>query len=170
VDQGATFTVRLPLMIVQPSASAPREHPLTERRTPLGDLVDLGNVRVLAVDDDPDALRLLTDVLEAAGAHVTTATSAAKALDIIASDAPHVMVADIGMPEMDGYELIRRVRSSSDPAIRDMPAAALTAFARSEDRTKALHSGFEMHLAKPVDPGELVASVATLVRRYRVAK
>ena len=170
VDQGATFTVKLPLMIVQPAASAPREHPLTERRNPLQDLVDLANVRVLAVDDEPDALRLLSDVLHAAGAQVTTATSAAMALELIASASPHVMVADIGMPGMDGYELIRRVRASADPAVRDMPAAALTAFARSEDRTKALQSGFEMHLAKPVDPGELVASVATLVRRYRIAK
>ena len=170
MDQGATFTVKLPLMIVQPSASTPREHPLTERRNPLQSLVDLANVRVLAVDDDPDALRLLTDVLEAAGAQVTTATSAASALAIMASTAPHVMVADIGMPNMDGYELIRRIRASADPTIRDMPAAALTAFARSEDRTKALQSGFEMHLAKPVDPGELVASVATLVRRYRVVR
>ena len=170
VDQGATFTVTLPLMIVQPAASTPREHPLTERRNPLQDLVNLANVRVLAVDDEPDALRLLTDVLQAAGAHVTTATPAAMALEIIASASPHVMVADIGMPGMDGYELIRRVRASADPATRDIPAAALTAFARSEDRTKALQSGFEMHLAKPVDPGELVASVATLVRRYRVGK
>jgi CheY-like chemotaxis protein len=170
VDHGATFTVKLPLMIVRPAASAPREHPLTARRDPLQDLVDLANVRVLAVDDEPDALRLLTDVLQAAGAHVTTATSAAMALDLAASASPHVMVADIGMPEMDGYELIRRIRASADPALRDMPAAALTAFARSEDRTKALQSGFEMHLAKPVDPGELVASVATLVRRYRIAK
>ena len=69
------------------------------------------------------------------------------------------------MPEMDGFELIARVRASTDPEVRDLPAAALTAFARSEDRTRALRSGFEMHLAKPVDPGELVASVATLVRR-----
>jgi CheY-like chemotaxis protein len=72
---------------------------------------------------------------------------------------------DLGMPEMDGFELIGRIRRSTDPAIRSVPAAALTAFARSEDRTKALRSGFEMHLAKPVDPGELVASVATLGRR-----
>jgi CheY-like chemotaxis protein len=68
---------------------------------------------------------------------------------------------------MDGFELIARIRRSSDPAVRDVPAAALTAFARSEDRTKALRSGFEIHLAKPVDPGELVASVSTLVRRAR---
>ena len=75
-----------------------------------------------------------------------------------------MLVVDLGMPEMDGFELISRIRTSTDP-IRSMPAAALTAFARSEDRTKALRSGFEMHLAKPVDPGELVASVATLARR-----
>ena len=77
------------------------------------------------------------------------------------------MVADIGMPEVDGFELIKRIRASEDPGVSEVPAAALTAFARSEDRTKALQSGFEMHLSKPVDPGELVASVATLVRRYR---
>ncbi len=80
---------------------------------------------------------------------------------------PHVLVVDLGMPEMDGFELIRRIRKSTNAAIRSLPAAALTAFARSEDRTKALRSGFEMHLAKPVDPGELVASVATLARRVK---
>jgi CheY-like chemotaxis protein len=74
---------------------------------------------------------------------------------------------DLGMPELDGFEFISRIRNSSNQAIRNLPAAALTAFARSEDRTKALRSGFEMHLAKPVDPGELVASVAMLVRRSR---
>jgi PAS domain S-box-containing protein len=167
IDQGATFTVRLPLMIVTPAANTAREHPLTERRNALHELGDLRGVRVLAVDDEPDALGLLTDVLEAAGAEVTTATSAAKALEVIGPFNPHVMVADIGMPEMDGYELIRRIRASAEPGVRDVPAAALTAFARSEDRTKALQNGFEMHLAKPVDPGELVASVSTLVRRYR---
>jgi CheY-like chemotaxis protein len=74
-------------------------------------------------------------------------------------------VIDLGMPEIDGFELIRRIRTSDDPAVRNLPATALTAFARSEDRTKALRSGFEMHLSKPVDPGELVASVVTLARR-----
>jgi CheY-like chemotaxis protein len=71
------------------------------------------------------------------------------------------------MPEIDGFEVIRRIRHSANAAVRSIPAAALTAFARSDDRTKALRSGFEMHLAKPVDPGELVASVLTLVRRHR---
>ena len=167
LGKGATFTVRLPMMIVQPSTPPMREHPRAERRDPLEHLADLAGVRIMAVDDDADALGLLKDVLHAAGAEVTTATSAAHALEVIAAYRPDVLVADIGMPEMDGFELIKRIRASSDPAVRDVPAAALTAFARSEDRTKALQSGFEMHLSKPVDPGELVASVATLVRRYR---
>ena len=72
---------------------------------------------------------------------------------------------DLGMPAMDGFDFITRIRSSADADVRDIPAAALTAFARSEDRTRALERGFEMYLAKPVDPGELVASIATLLRR-----
>jgi len=166
-DQGSTFTVRLPVMAVQPSPSTKREHPLAEVNSPLQQLANLGGIRVLAVDDDADALGLLKDVLQAAGADVATASSAASALETIRTFRPQVLVADIGMPEVDGFELIKRIRASEDPVVSEMPAAALTAFARSEDRTKALQSGFEMHLSKPVDPGELVASVATLVRRYR---
>ena len=164
--QGATFRVRLPLMIVHPEAvHETREHPRTEKRPPLADLGSLAGVRVVAVDDEEDALGLLNVVLEAAGAEVVTLRSGAQALERIATVRPDALVVDLGMPDMDGFEFIRRVRASSDAAVRDIPAAALTAFARSEDRTKALQSGFEMHLAKPVDPGELVASVATLVRR-----
>jgi PAS domain S-box-containing protein len=164
--QGATFRVRLPLMIVHPDAlPMPREHPTTERREPLGALSGLADIRVLAIDDEEDALTLLRVVLEAAGAEVTTDASPARALERIAAVKPHVLVIDLGMPEIDGFELIRRIRTSDDPVVRNVPAAALTAFARSEDRTKALRSGFEMHLSKPVDPGELVASVATLARR-----
>ncbi len=112
-------------------------------------------------------MALLRLVLETAGAEVTTLSSPIRALETIAAVRPHVMVIDLGMPEMDGFELIARIRASSNAAVREVPAAALTAFARSEDRTKALRSGFEMHLAKPVDPGELVASVATLAKRSR---
>jgi CheY-like chemotaxis protein len=168
--QGATFRVRLPVMIVQPQElETRREHPRTERVQPLTGLGDLRGIRVLAIDDEEDALTLLRTVLESAGAEVTTVASSLAALERIAATRPHALVIDLGMPEMDGFELIARVRSSTNPQIRDVPAAALTAFARSEDRTKALRSGFEMHLAKPVDPGELVASVATLVRRARSA-
>ena len=164
--QGATFRVRLPLMIVQPEPlPTVREHPRTERREPLNALGGLQGIRVLAVDDEEDALTLLRVVLEAAGAEVTTVASPLNALDRIAEARPQVLVIDLGMPELDGFALIKRIRTSKDEAIRNLPAAALTAFARLEDRTKALRSGFEMHLAKPVDPGELVASVATLARR-----
>jgi signal transduction histidine kinase/ActR/RegA family two-component response regulator len=164
--QGATFRVRLPLMIMHPAAlETRREHPRTERREALTGLGDLAGIRVLAVDDEEDALALLRVVLETAGAEVTTLRSPVTALERIEELQPHVLVVDLGMPEMDGFELIARIRKSTNAIVRDLPAAALTAFARSEDRTKALRSGFEMHLAKPVDPGELVASVATLARR-----
>jgi PAS domain S-box-containing protein len=164
--KGATFRVRLPLMIVHPDAvQTRREHPRTERRAALTGLGDLQGIHVFAIDDEEDALQLLRVVLETAGAEVTTHSDPVTALDRIAEVRPQVLVVDLGMPEMDGFELITRLRKDTNPAIRNIPAAALTAFARSEDRTKALRSGFEMHLAKPVDPGELVASIATLARR-----
>ena len=164
--KGATFRVRLPLMIVHASGiREPREHPRAERLAPLTGLGNLAGVKVLAVDDDADALGLLRVVMESAGAEVVTIASAREVLATIASIHPDVLVVDLGMPEMDGFELIARIRASDDAWTRDIPATALTAFARSEDRTRALRSGFEMHLAKPVDPGELVASVAMLVRR-----
>jgi PAS domain S-box-containing protein len=167
-DEGSTFSVRLPLMIVHPEAmETRREHPRTGRLAPLSGLADLRGIRVLAVDDEEDALTLLRVVLEAAGAEVTTVAAPFAVLERMEAVRPHALVMDLGMPEMDGFELIARIRASTNPDVRDVPAAALTAFARSEDRTRALRSGFEMHLAKPVDPGELVASVATLVRRAR---
>ena len=167
--QGATFKVQLPLMIVHPEpAESSRIHPRTERLAPLANLGDLSGIRVVAVDDDHDALMLLRVVLETAGAEVSTVSSPLDALPRIEQVKPHVVVLDLGMPDMDGFEVIARIRASKDPAVRHVPAAALTAFARSEDRTKALRSGFEMHLAKPVDPAELVASVATLARRASV--
>jgi len=164
--QGATFRARFPLMIVHPAGlDARREHPRTERREALTGLADLSGIRVLAIDDEEDALTLLSVVLESAGAAVTTVASPISALEQIEGLNPDVLIVDLGMPVMDGFEFIARIRASTNAKVRDLPAAALTAFARSEDRTKALRSGFEMHLAKPVDPGELVASIATLVRR-----
>ena len=164
--KGATFRVRLPLMIVHPEGLEPRrEHPRTERREPLTQLGDLQGIRVLAVDDEEDALVLLRVVLETAGAEVVTVSSPLAAIERIDAMRPNVVVVDLGMPEMDGFELIRQIRASPLAHVRSVPAAALTAFARSEDRTRALRSGFDVHLAKPVDPGELVASVAMLVRR-----
>jgi PAS domain S-box-containing protein len=167
---GATFRVRLPLRIVHPDwrPEPERVHPRDGESTPppsLADLPSLSGTHVLAVDDDPDALRLLKEILEAVGATVTTAGSGRIALEIVATDRPDVLVADLGMPLMDGFELIRRLRTSDVAAARAIPAAALTAYARSEDRAKALKSGFEMHLAKPIDPAELIAAVKALARR-----
>jgi CheY-like chemotaxis protein len=127
----------------------------------------LEGVRILVVDDDRDALALSREILEVTGARVTTADSAQDALDKLGQDGADVLIADIGMPVMDGFDLIARVRASDDAAVRDIPAAALTAFARSEDRARAMRSGFEVHLSKPIEPGELMAAAAMLARRRR---
>jgi CheY-like chemotaxis protein len=125
----------------------------------------LRGVRILAVDDDRDALTLVREILEATGATVVTADSAMQALESLERSQPDVLLADLGMPQMNGFQLIDRVRRSERREIRDIPAAALTAYARSEDRTKALRSGFQIHLAKPIDPGELMAAIAALAKR-----
>jgi PAS domain S-box-containing protein len=167
LNQGATFRVRMPLTIVHPVADQlPRVHPragTTATKAPVG---DLGGVHVLAVDDEPDALSLVTEVLEAVGARVTTARSAQAALSRLDLEVPDVIVADLGMPTLDGFAFIERVRRHSNPRIREVPAAALTAYARSEDRVKALRAGFQIHLAKPIDPAELVTTMAALARRF----
>jgi PAS domain S-box-containing protein len=164
---GATFRIDLPLMIVHSESHLEdtRVHPdaLSEPRSKPS--VDLTGTHVLAVDDDEDALALFTTVLELAGARVTTAHSAPSALEHLTVEHPDVLVADLGMPVMNGFDLIQRIRESPDPLVRRIPAAALTAYARSEDRAKVLRSGFEMHLAKPIDPAELLAAVAALARR-----
>jgi len=161
---GATFTLKLPLMIVhqQPSEAARLEHPHIERSAPaLESAPRLDGVHVLAVDDEADSLNLLRTVLESAGASVTTAHNAADAIDAIQAHRPDVLVADIGMPGMDGLQLIRTIRQMEEP-LRSTPAAALTAYARSPDRITSLASGFHMHLAKPIDPLELIVAIATL--------
>jgi PAS domain S-box-containing protein len=167
-DQGSTFRVRLPLMIVhhQSAVDERRRHASSSRilaPTP----GKLSGVHVLAVDDDGDALSLVREVLEIAGARVTTVDGALAALDLVRAVKPSVLVADIGLRELDGYELIRRIRQLDDAQLRSIPAIALTAYARAEDRVKALETGFEMHLAKPADPAELVAAVLAAARRER---
>ena len=169
--KGATFRIELPLGSAgaDPQVEA-REHP----RAPHGGVhivvPQLHAVRILAVDDDRDALALVREILEATGATVATADSGLHALEAIERIRPDVLLADVGMPEMSGFELIARVRRSERPEIRGIPAAALTAFARSEDRAKALRSGFDMHLAKPLDPAELMAAVAALANRANASK
>jgi CheY-like chemotaxis protein len=161
--QGATFVVTLPITVVHadtPDEVRLEEHEYGEFPCTEG---SLSGIRVLVVDDEADARHLIRQVLTGCGAEVTEAASAAEALRLIQSSSPDILVSDIGMPDVDGYDLIRQVRTRL--AAKALPAAALTAFARSEDRRRALLAGFQTHVAKPVDPAELVAVVASLVER-----
>ena len=163
---GARFSVQLPRVLAQPAAADPRpERGATPQLDSLKGLGGLQGTRVLVIDDEEDALTLARVILESAGADVTALSSAAAALEQVGSLHPQVLLVDLAMPDIDGFEFIARIRASATAEIRNLPAAALTAFARSEDRTRALQSGFDVHLAKPVDPGELVAMVGTLARR-----
>jgi PAS domain S-box-containing protein len=168
LNQGATFRLKIPLMIVHPAREdPPRIHPRSGATAQLSG-ADLSGVFVLAVDDEPDALTLVSEVLQAAGARVATASSAADALKHLDADVPDVLVADLGMPLVDGFQFIDRVRRHPNARVRELPAAALTAYARSEDRMKALRAGFHIHLAKPIDPAELVTTIAALAKRFVV--
>lgn len=165
-DKGSTFFVHLPLSIVQlEDESAPRIHPTAE--TESGDLLSLPTlegVHVFTVDDEHDARELLQAVLEARGAKVTSFKSAEDALAALKTSKPSVLVCDIGMPKMDGYQLIRTLRATEARGER-IPALALTAFARAEDRKRALLAGYQAHLAKPFDVGEFVLTIANLIGR-----
>ncbi|QEH37491.1 Sensory/regulatory protein RpfC [Aquisphaera giovannonii] len=163
--QGSTFVVALPIAAVLPEQAGPAR-PGQPGVAPSSDPCEgnqLGGLRVLLVDDEPDARHLMSRVLGGCGADVEAASSVAEALDRIGDFRPDVLISDIGMPERDGYDLIRNVRRIF--SAKDLPAAALTAFARPEDRMRAMRAGFQVHVAKPVDPEELVAVVATLAAR-----
>ena len=164
--RGATFSVHLPLSLVQSDqGGAPRTHPTAE--THAGEMLSLprlDGVHIFAVDDEPDARELLRTVLEDQGAKVTTFASAEDALFALKAAKPTVLVCDVGMPKMDGYQFIRKLRSEEARSER-IPALALTAFARAEDRKRSLIAGYQAHLEKPFDVGELVLVIADLVGR-----
>ncbi len=167
--QGATFTVTLPLRMADRAwqkevLAAPAA--LTDSPTfyiPPANL--LTDIKVLAVDDEPDALALLTALLTPTGAEVRTANGMLQALDVLQEWTPDVLVSDIGMPNGDGYELIRRVHANEQEQLTKLPAVALTAYASAEDRMRALVAGYQMHVAKPVEPEELITIIASLTGR-----
>jgi CheY-like chemotaxis protein len=128
-------------------------------------VANLSGVKVLVVDDEPDARELLRQVLTDCGAEVMVAATAADALRMVQSSRPDLLVSDVGMPDVDGYELLKQVRALGEARGGKLPAIALTAFARSEDRTRALRAGFLVHVSKPVEPSELVATVASVAGR-----
>lgn len=166
---GATFTVRLPIraLRIDESREAPEAAGVADlSRAALSPLpvVRLDGMRLLVVDDEADARRLLVKLLEGAGATVTAAASAAEAMKAIPRMHPEVLVSDLGMPDADGFDLIREVRRSGHLA-KDLPAVALTAFAHKEDQRQALLAGFQVHIPKPVDPHDLTAVIASLAGR-----
>jgi CheY-like chemotaxis protein len=149
------------------SLPLPRERATREQNVAAPrDAPRLEGTRALVVDDEPDARELLEVVLGTYGIVTASVGSAAAAIEHLKGTTVDVLVCDIGMPEEDGYSLIRRIRTMPDEAKKNVPAIALTAFARNEDRTKALLAGFNAHLAKPVDPSTLVAMMADVLGRH----
>jgi CheY-like chemotaxis protein/anti-sigma regulatory factor (Ser/Thr protein kinase) len=152
VGKGATFRVRLPLTEKRPSA------------IPTDQTTRLRKMRILVVEDDGDARALIARILTDAGAQVSEVDSAEEAIARIKAATPDLLVSDIGMPQLDGYQLLRNVRAAGFDAAR-LPAIALTAFSRVQDRADALAAGFQLHLAKPVKAEALMGAVANLIQR-----
>jgi PAS domain S-box-containing protein len=157
---GASFTVTLPVVV-----DAGERHRRAGAGAAAFDVETspaLAGIRVLVVEDEVDTLDFLTRLLQAHGATVLAVGAAADALAVVRDSKPDMLISDIGLPGVDGYELIQQVRRLSAPG-RDLPAIALTAYARLEDRTRALRAGYQAHVAKPVEPAELIAMVASFV-------
>ena len=164
--QGATFTLHLPL-------AAPGAAPAA-RLEPLAGLPltppELAGMTVLVIDDELDSLELVQQVLAASDATILTATGAREALRLVEARRPDLVISDIGMPLVDGFEMIRRIRSLPDREIAGVPAIALTAFSRREDQQRALEAGFDDYLAKPVAPATLLQTVAAIVARRNLLR
>ncbi|MCA1992827.1 MAG: response regulator, partial [Coleofasciculus sp. S288] len=154
--QGATFTVRLPLTATQPEMKPSKQD--------YENAPDLSGIRILVVDDEADMREFLAFTLEGYGAEVIVVSSAAEALEALCEVKPDVLLSDVGMPEVDGYMLIRQIRAMPPERGGQIRAIALTAYAGETDQTQALSAGFQKHVAKPVEPAELAAVVASLIR------
>ncbi|HKG59874.1 MAG TPA: PAS domain S-box protein [Pyrinomonadaceae bacterium] len=165
--KGACFTVMLPISpVYQVDASGGRVHPGARDLLPPPDSADrLDGLRILAVDDEADTRELLRQGLEFLGAKVKVVGSAAEAIDSLRGSVPDILISDIGMPGTDGYDLIRQVRALPPDQGGKVPAIALTAYTRVEDRLQALRAGYDMHVPKPVELAELVAVAASVSRR-----
>ncbi|MHC5857599.1 hybrid sensor histidine kinase/response regulator [Nostoc sp.] len=156
--QGATFTVLLPLLEPQVKQL------IKESEVKIDNLSLLDGLQILLVDDNADTRELIAFILEESGARVTAVSSVGEALEALGRLQPDILVSDIGMPDEDGYSLIRKVRAQEAEQEEKIPAVALTAFARDEERRLALQAGFQVHLSKPIEPEELVKVVANLAK------
>ncbi len=167
--QGASFKITLPRITLSTSACDKLEKDCKAADVlPLAGVkpVNLAGIKVLVVDDEADGRELMQRVLSDCGAEVLTAARAAEAIVLMETRHPDVLVSDIGMPDVDGFEMLKRIRAQElTKGASKVPAVALTAFARSEDRTRALHAGFLAHVSKPVDVSELLATVASVAGR-----
>jgi signal transduction histidine kinase/FixJ family two-component response regulator len=165
--KGATFTIILPFVgVVSNQKEADAVHPAySDEITGFEGLPSLAGLRVLVVDDEEDTRELIREVLRECGSEVILSRSAAEALDALEQHKPDILVSDLGMPDEDGYSLITRIRALPAERGGQIPAAALTAYARAEDRMRVLRSGFQFHLPKPVDSAELVTVIASLAGR-----
>ena len=163
VGQGSTFRVLLPLAHI---GDTPREPPLLAAGAVLEGSADIGGAKVLLVDDDSAARDVTATALAQVGCELRVAGSAREALEVLEQWLPDIIVSDIGMPETDGYEFLRRLRERTTEQGGLVPALALTAFARIEDTRRALASGYQGHLAKPVGPRELAETIAGIIRRH----
>jgi len=161
-EQGTTFTVRLPRAILQTAPQPGDVHPTAADGDGIQIAPTLAGISALVVDDESDTVDTIAAVLSESGAEVRTALSAEGALATLAAWRPNVIISDIGMPVADGYALIRAVRALGPESGGRIPAIALTAYARVEDRMKVLAAGFQMHVPKPIEPAELVAVVASV--------
>lgn len=162
-DQGSTFTIRLPLLETVSTGEEASEPPTGNTSTAF----PLAGYTILVVDDEVDNLEVVRTILTQQGSTVLIARSAAAALEQMTQSRPDLLISDIGMPEADGYELIRQVRSLPDKRDSQIPAIALTAYVREEDRQRALAAGFQQHLAKPVDTTELSRMATRLLQTHR---
>ncbi|MBV9210591.1 MAG: response regulator, partial [Acidobacteria bacterium] len=166
VNKGSTFTVLLPVApVYHPEEMRERVHPAARDTLPSYDYPDrLDDLKILVVDDESDTREMLKAGLGRCGAQVWSVGSVSEALDAIEASQPDVLVSDIGMPGEDGYDLIRKVRALPAETGK-LPAIALTAYARTEDRLHALRAGYHMHVPKPVELAELIAVISSLVQR-----
>jgi PAS domain S-box-containing protein len=164
VGKGATFIVSLPLTVFHPPPDQwEREHPKSKALAPpIPPSISLEGIRILAVDDDADARSLLRVLLESAGATAYLASSAKEGMEQLLRRPVDVLICDVGMPETDGYTLMRQIRTLGDPEKSGVAAVALTAYARLEDRMAAIQAGFQNHLPKPVEPAELLTVLSSL--------
>src|SRR5262249_28756828 len=174
----ATFTITLPrrhMEFIPPPPAVTSREVRTEGAIPRDQSLSLEGVSVLVVDDQEEARVVLTHALSEYGAQVTTVSSGAEALAILSrlpdGRRPDALILDIAMPDEDGYAVLKKVRAleaEQGVVVDQIPAIALTAYARAEDRLRALHAGFQMHVAKPVEPTELAVVILSLIRRFDI--